>query len=71
MRGKPTHHSDKGPTAIEAEGAMQAYLYHPAMTKPMRDQITVDTLLAKFKVSRKTAQYRLMLAQASWATRND
>jgi hypothetical protein len=65
MRGNTgNRHADKGPTAIEAEASLVAYL---CGARPvLRPLITVDTLVAKFKVQPKVAQYRLQLAQQRW-----
>lgn len=65
MRGNTgARYADKGPTAAEAEASLVTYLCGArAVLRPL---ITVDTLVAKFKVSPKVAQYRLTLAQARW-----
>lgn len=49
----------------DAEPQMVAFLCMVA--KPLRAGITVDKLVARYNVSRKTAEYRLTLAQARWA----
>jgi len=65
MRGNTgNRYADKGPTAAEAEASLVQYL---CSARPvLRPLITVDTLVSKFKVQPKVAQYRLQLAQARW-----
>lgn len=65
MRGNATRFPNKGQTAIEAEGAMVHYLCN--VRPSLRAAITVDTLVAKYNVHPRIAQYRLTLAQAKWA----
>jgi hypothetical protein len=57
-------YAEKGPTAADAEASLVQYL---CSARPvLRPLITVDTLVAQFKVQPKIAQYRLQLAQQRW-----
>lgn len=65
MRGNTgSRYADKGPSAIEAEASLVTYLCN---ARPiLRPLITVDTLVAKFKVKPRVAEYRLLLAKHRW-----
>lgn len=65
MRGNASRYPDKRLGRVDAEAQMVAYLC--GVTRPLRAAITVDSLVARFNVTPKTAQYRLMLQQQRWA----
>lgn len=63
--GNAMRHPDKKLTQVQAEAQMVQFLC--GVRPDLRAAITVDTLLRRYPVSAKTAEYRLNLAQQRWA----
>lgn len=65
MRGNASKYPDKKLSQAQAEASLVMYLTNVAPA--LRARITVDSILSKYAVSRKVAEYRLTLAQNRWA----
>lgn len=63
--GNASRHPDKKLSQQTAEAQMVQFLC--SASKPMRALITPQTLVARYNVPLKVAQYRLMLAEQRWA----
>jgi hypothetical protein len=63
--GNAQRHPDKKLTQAQAEAQMVQFLC--GVRPSMRESITVDTLLRRYTVPAKVAEYRLILAQQRWA----